>query len=90
MQFGIPANNEYRPNVTEKDLTPLYILKPKRISNNPYDTVNHEIINAFKTAAQLVLDDYLKGTISIEEAFSIMEVNGQQAVDLAKEELDMN
>ncbi|MDQ0113482.1 ABC transporter substrate-binding protein [Paenibacillus harenae] len=89
-QFGIPANQSFMPKFTDKDLSPLYSLKPQQVSNNPYEKVNREIINAFKTAAQSVLDDYLDGGLTIEETFVTIEQEGQAAVDVTKQKLGLD
>jgi len=86
-QYGIPANENYRGDVSEIDLSPLYTLLPQQESYNPYESINHEIINAFKTEAQLVIDEYLNGLLTIEECFAKIEGNGQLVVDTAKRRL---
>jgi len=80
-QYGIPANESYRQDVSEIDLSPLYTLLPQQESYTPYESVNHEVINAFKTEAQLIIDEYLNGLLIIEECFAKIEGNGQLVVD---------
>lgn len=80
-QYGIPANESYRQNVSEVDLSPLYTLLPQQESYNPYESVNHEVINAFKTEAQVIINEYLNGLLTIEECFALIEENGQLVVD---------
>lgn len=80
-QYGIPANDLYRKDVSQINLSPLYTLLPQRQSYNPYETVNHEIINAFKTEAQSVIEEYFSGLLTIEECFAKIEKSGQLIVD---------
>ena len=86
-QYGIPANERYREDVSDIDLSPLYTLLPQQESYNPYELVNHEVINAFKTEAQLIIDEYLNGVLTIEEYFAKIEENGQLVVDATQTKL---
>jgi len=86
-QYGIPANELHRENVSDIDLSPLYTLLPQQQSYNPYELVNHEVINSFKTEAQLIIDEYLNGLLTIEECFMKIEKNGQLVVDVIQTKL---
>lgn len=69
------------------DLSPFYTLLPQQESYNPYESVNREVINAFKTEAQLIIDEYLNGVLTIEECFAKIEENGQLVVDATQTKL---
>jgi len=86
-QYGIPANDMYRKDVSEIDLSPLYTLLPQRQSYNPYEIITYEIINAFKMEAQSIIDEYLNGLLTIEECFEKIEQNGQLIVDATQSKI---
>ncbi|MNZ90712.1 Bacterial extracellular solute-binding protein [compost metagenome] len=87
-KFGIPVKTELVPILDGKDLSPFYTLNGKRQINNPYDKVDGTIIQAFKEAAEPILDKVLRGELTLEGAFSRMQEEGQTAVNLAKEKLE--
>lgn len=86
-QYGIPANESYRQDVSEIDLSPLYSLLPQQVAYGSYESVNHEIINAFKTEAQSIIDEYLNGLLTIEQCFAKIEENGQFVVNTTEAQL---
>lgn len=78
---GLPAKTDLIPNIDGHDLSPLYVLQPILKSNNPYDYVDYQIINVFKDIGQSVVQEVIEDKISIDEAISKIENEGQQAIN---------
>ncbi|MNZ82599.1 Bacterial extracellular solute-binding protein [compost metagenome] len=78
---GLPAKIDLIEPVGHHDLSPLYMLQPIPYSNNPYDDVHYEILNAFKEVGQKVIEEAIQNTITIDEAIQQIEVEGQQVID---------
>lgn len=78
---GLPAKIKLINSVDNHDISPLYILEPVKVSNNPYDYVDHEIINAFKEVGQSIIEEVIKKKITIDEAIPEIERLGQHAID---------
>ncbi|PZD93229.1 hypothetical protein DNH61_24605 [Paenibacillus sambharensis] len=87
--YGLPAITDYIIPVGEHDLSPLYALKPAPHHVDPYLVIEPEILDAFKTAAQAVLDKAIAGELTIEEAVAEAERSGQAAVDEARLKLGL-
>ncbi len=87
IQYGLPVRSDLIKGIQGKDISPLYMLEASPYSYNPYDEVHHTIINEFKRVGQKHLDDVIKGSLTIEEAFEQIEEEGQQAVYEAHEML---
>lgn len=89
LNFGLPAMTEFIQPIEGHDLSPLFTLKPTLDSVNPYDEVNYKMINAFKQAGQKILDEWIQDNhMSIDEAFTRIQNEGQQAVDAAAQKLE--
>ncbi|MMZ62415.1 hypothetical protein D1872_246220 [compost metagenome] len=81
---GLPAKTDLIQPLGPHDLSPFYILQPVPYSNNPYDDVDYEILNAFKEAGQKVIEEAIRNSISIDQAIQQIEAEGQQVIDEMK------
>lgn len=84
---GIPAQINLLKTIKEHDLSPLYTLKPIQQSNNPYEVIDDKILAALKEIGQQIVDDAVKGKITIDEALKQFEEKGQQTIIEIKEKL---
>ncbi|RAP77414.1 hypothetical protein DL346_02725 [Paenibacillus montanisoli] len=87
LNYGIPTHSELLPQIDGHDLSPLYNKKSTQISNNPYDQIDFNIINAFKIVGQKYMDKVVNGEMDITSAFEKIELEGQQAVNAEAKKL---
>lgn len=87
--YGLPAVTEYVHPVTGHDLSPLYSLQANPDYIDPYTQVDANVLDAFQSAAQSVLDRLLQNELTLEEALVEAELRGQEAVDTALAELEL-
>lgn len=78
---GLPARTELIRAVGHHDLSPLYVLNPVTTSNNPYDYVHDEILNAFKVVGQSIVEEAIQNSLSVDEAIHKIEIEGQRVID---------
>lgn len=79
---------EFIQPIEGHDLSPLFALKPALDTVNPYDEVHYKMINAFKQAGQKILDEWIQNNhMSIDEVFTRIQNEGQQAVDAAAQKM---
>ncbi|OBY76534.1 hypothetical protein BBG47_26545 [Paenibacillus sp. KS1] len=83
INHGLPARTELIATVKGHDLTPLTMLKATPSNHNPYDSVHYDIINAFKSVGNQIVEDVIANKLTIEEALIQIDEKGQQAVDAA-------
>ncbi|WP_334077519.1 ABC transporter substrate-binding protein [Paenibacillus sanfengchensis] len=86
--MGLPVRMNLMKTVEGHDLSPLYELDLVTKSNNPYDYIHYEIINAFKDVGQNVIQEVIENKITLDEAIEKIEKEGQAAVDGMKLKLD--
>lgn len=86
--YGLPAVITYVHPVGEQDLSPLYSLQANPNYIDLYDKVDANVLDAFQSAAQSVLDRLLADELTLEEALKETKLRGQEAVDAAIAELD--
>lgn len=89
ISMGLPARTDLIKPVDGHDLSPLYELDPVTKSNNPYDYIHYEIINAFKDVGQNVIQEAIENKITIDDAIEMIEKEGQAAIDEMKLKLDL-
>jgi len=77
---GLPALTDQIRDIHGRDALPFYRLKPVTTSNNPYEEVGYEVMDAFKEAGQAIVEDVLKGNLSIDQALVEIEKKGKEAV----------
>lgn len=87
--YGLPAVTEYVHPVTGHDLSPLYSLQANPDYIDPYTQVDANVLDAFQSAAQSVLDRLLQNELTLEEALAEAELRGQEAVDTTLAELEL-
>lgn len=85
----MPAVTEYVHPVTGHDLSPLYSLQANPDYIDPYTQVDANVLDAFQSAAQSVLDRLLQNELTLEEALAEAELRGQEAVDTTLAELEL-
>ena len=78
---GLPALTDAIQPVPPHDLSPLYMLEADTTSMNPYLLIDAEVLDAFQDVAQQLLDQTIRGELTIEEALVQVERQGQQAVN---------
>lgn len=78
---GLPARTELIKAAGHHDLSPLYVLNPVTNSNNPYDYIDYEILNAFKVVGQSIVEEAIQNSLSVDEAIYKIEVEGQRVID---------
>ncbi|WP_435920970.1 ABC transporter substrate-binding protein [Paenibacillus sp. DYY-L-2] len=88
ISMGLPAQTDLIKPVDGHDLSPLYELDPVTKSNNPYDYIHYEIINAFKEVGQNVIQEAIENKITIDDAIEKIEKDGQAAIDEMKLKLE--
>lgn len=84
LSMGLPAKMDLIKSVQGHDLSPLYELEPVTKSNNPYDYIHYEIINAFKDVGQNVIQEAIQNKITVDEAIERIEKEGQTAINEMK------
>lgn len=87
---GLPVKTDLIKPVGNHDVSPLFLLDPAPYSNDPYDAVNYEILNAFKEVGQKAVEDTIQNALSIDEAIQQIEIEGQRAVDEGKMRLELD
>ncbi|GAA0135268.1 hypothetical protein YSY43_21080 [Paenibacillus sp. YSY-4.3] len=87
--YGLPSVTEYVQPVGAHDLSPLYLLQANPDYIDPYTQVDADVLDAFQSAAQSVLDRLLQNELTLEEALAEAELRGQEAVDAAVAEIKL-
>ncbi|WP_019640205.1 ABC transporter substrate-binding protein [Paenibacillus fonticola] len=88
--YGLPAVTEYIHPAGDHDLSPLYSLQANSNRTAGHSEIEAEIVAAFQTAAQSILNSLLQNEITLDEALVKVELQGQEAVDAAVLELERN
>lgn len=83
INHGLPVRTELIATVKGHDLSPLTMLKASPSNHNPYESVHYDIINAFKSVGNQIVEDVIANKLTIEEALIQIDEKGQQAVDAA-------
>ncbi|MCY9760012.1 extracellular solute-binding protein [Paenibacillus alvei] len=83
INHGLPARTELIASVKGHDLSPLTMLKASPSNHNPYESIHYDIINAFKSIGNQIVEDVIANKLTIDEALILIDEKGQQAVDAA-------